>query len=358
MKKYTWDIPFLIKRKNELLIFLNNNLTEAEKDKINFDIDNIDGMLENFSIMNNIDSYPYLFKTKKEITESITNLFNRTLTTFQKQYICEISRYFSDYETDYIDASIFTNKRIPLENQLDIITKNFSFNKTLLKENKNLFNPNNKRLLIFSTIDINNFGCFDNTGYIANQNKGSIEHFCCLCHELGHNHELVLTNNRIDYLYFIKNMNHLFLYREIYSIFYELLSSHFLFKEKIITKEEEISIHNNIFQDNTGRIDKFILAHIIKKEEDISIKEMLSFKVLNLTLDNIALYYYSYLIAVNLFEQFLIDEEKALYNLNYLINNITPENESKILGFIDANTNDLTKIIKHTKPFIQKKRNN
>lgn len=59
------------------------------------------------------------------------------------------------------------------------------------------------------------------------------------------------------------------------------------------------------------------------------------------------MYYYSYLIAVSLFEKYIIDEEKAFYSLNYLVNNITPNNESKVLKYCDIDLFNLREVKNH-----------
>lgn len=357
IKTYKWDLNFLKSKSFQLLLSLDNyDLTKLEKDEINLEIEKIDCMLNHFSVGNIFLKYPYIFTSKKELFKCISFVFDELLSDFQSKSILDASKYFFDYDVKAIDQNIL-NKRIPLQNQIDIIMKNFSFNQSLLEENRHLFNPNNNRIQIFQNKRINEFNTIDGKGYIANQNNECIEDFNALCHELGHDHEDFLTNERLNYNYFIKDNNHFFSYREIYSIFYELLSILFLKKDNVITKEEEINLYNNIFQCNTDNINNLLMAYIINREKNMSIRELFTFKMTKTTINDISLYYYSYLIAVNLFEQFLNDEEKALYNLNYFITNITPENEEKVLNYTDTNPNDLTKIKNHTTQFI-KKRNN
>lgn len=357
MKKYSWDLKYLKNQKKELEEYIkSNNLNKKEKEKIDYDIENIESMLDNFSIRNYFNFLPYLFVSRNQLINHISEIIDTHLSNFQKTTINETSKYFYDYEAPAVSTSVLKTP-LALETQIDIITKNFSFNKILLEENKQILNPNSKRLHLFSNKQKNDFSCFNNNGYISIHSKEDVKSFCCLCHELGHDHEFILSNNRIDYNYFFNNKKTLFVYREVYSIFYELLSIYFLEKERIINSKDAIILYNNTFQCNTEDINKFILALIINEEKNIDLIELLCFKRMNVTLQDVILYYYSYLIAVNLFEQFLEDPEKALYNLNYLIENITPNNEEKVINYIDANPNDLTKIIKHTSHFTQKRNN-
>ena len=357
MKKYTWDIPSLKQEKKELLkTTINRNLSNEERNILNLDIENLEDMLDNSFISRHIPYLPYLFEGKKTLEKHILELFGDFISQFQIQTIKNTSDYFLNCKSNSLDDSIF-NTNITLENQIELIKKYFSFNNILKKDNIELFNPNSRRLHIHNNKLKNTFYYANKKGYIYNYNKEALDDFTSLCHELGHNHEFILTNNRIDIRYHIYEENYFLLYREIYSIFYELVSSYILQKEKIITLEERYIFQKNVFDMNTENLDKLIISYLISKEQDMTLRELLMFKSLSLPIENIAFYYYSYLIAVNLFEQFLIDEEKALYNLNYLISNVTPENEEKVLKFIDATPNDLTKIIKHTNPFL-KKRNN
>ena len=357
MKKYSWDLKYLKNQKKELEEYIkSSNLNKKEKEKVNYDIENIESMLDNFSIRSYFNFPPYLFVSRNQLINHISEIVDTHLSDFQKATIDETSKYFYDYEAPVVSTSVLKTP-LPFENQIDIITKNFSFNKILFEENNQILNHDSRRLHLFSKKRINDFSCFNNSGYISIHNKEDVKSFCCLCHELGHDHEFVLSNNRIDYDYFIKNKKKLFVYREVYSIFYELLSIYFLEKEKIINPKDAIVLYNNTFQCNTEDINKFILALIINEEKDMDLRELLCFKRMGILLQDIVLYYYSYLIAANLFEKFLEDKEKALYNLNYLIENITPDNEEKVINYIDANPNDLTKIIKHTSHFIQKRNN-
>lgn len=66
-------------------------------------------------------------------------------------------------------------------------------------------------------------------------------------------------------------------------------------------------------------------------------------------LSDISLYYYSFLIACILYQQYQIDPEKTIYNLNYIVRNITPGNEEKILKKVKANPMNLDKISEYTK---------
>ena len=122
-------------------------------------------------------------------------------------------------------------------------------------------------------------------------------------------------------------------YTEIYSIFYELLSVIILYNEEYINDYESSVLLDYIKDVNTYNIEYFLLAmDYVCNNKNVDINPI---RTLTNRLSDLSMYYYSYIIAKELFKQYLNDKEKAFYNLNYLIKNITPNNEKKVLKYCD-----------------------
>ena len=136
---------------------------------------------------------------------------------------------------------------------------------------------------------------------------------------------------------------------EISSICYELVSIDILEKEKLITPHDGMSLHNYSFTNKTCEGDYYNYADVCVRSKKIDKKENFYIRKEFEYPSSIAMYYYSFLIACNLYEQYKEDPEKAKFNLWYILKNITPENEEKILNAADANPQDLDKLRNYTK---------
>lgn len=353
--KYSWDIESFKKRYNEIINILSKEiLTEKMEDDYNYELDILELIFNTFEEDSKL-KMPYLFLNKEKLKKEVTSIISKKTNEFQRSIIIESSKTFKTIRTIPIDYKAL-NKSISLKEQMELIYKNLSFNQALKKAHIMLFDPSSRQYQIFNTRDENHFIFHNNKGYIANKNNEFLLDFCNLCHEIGHYDEVISTNNRLSMEYDIKHNYKIWLYIEVYSIFYELLSIHFLSKEKIINEDEKNNLFNEVFDSCINGIDQYLLGLSIFYENKISLFQSLFLRFSNgFEKNNSSIYYYSYLIATNLFEQFLKDEEKALYNLNYLVNNITPKNEIKILNYTDTNPEDLTPVLNHINEFKIKK---
>lgn len=353
--KYSWDIESFKKRYNEIINILSKEiLTEKMEDDYNYELDILELFFDPFEENSKL-KMPYLFFNKEKLKNEIINTISKKTNEFQRSIIIESSKTFKTIKTRQINYK-YLDKTFPLKDQIELIYKNFSFNEALKKTHITLFDPLSRQCQISSTEEENSFIFYNNKGYIVNKNNETLLDFYNLCHETGHHDEAILTSNRLSIEYDIKHNYKIWLYIEVYSIFYELLSIYFSNKEKIINEDEKNNLFNDVFNSYINGIDKYLLGLRVFYKNKITPIDSLILRFSNgFEKNNSSIYYYSYLIAVNLFEQFLKDEEKALYNLNYLINNITPKNEIKILNYTDTNPEDLTPVLNHINQFKIKK---
>ncbi len=207
-----------------------------------------------------------------------------------------------------------------------------------------MFNSANHQLCI-SSINDNYFAPTNNEYYIKVKNNNVLSDYIALSHEIGHLDEYILTNNRISKSMVLNDKYKINNYEEVYSLFYELISVYNLYKDKYITKMQMSYYLNEIKEVNTLDIEYYILClDCINGIYNDNFKYV---KLLKTNIQDISMYYYSYLIAVSLFEKYIIDEEKAFYSLNYLVNNITPNNESKVLKYCDIDLFNLREVKNH-----------
>lgn len=357
IEKYSWDIDSFKRRYDEVMkILLEETLTKKKENEYNCELDTLELLLNTINDDNSI-SLPYLFLKTEKINDEIKKIISKKSNNFQRSIIIESSKVFRGVKTNLIDYKSL-EKSIPLQTQMKLIIENFNFKSKLKSEHIKLLNSASKQLQFFRNKDENSFVFYNNIGYIANKNNETLSDFCNLCHEIGHYDEVLETNNRLSIEYDIKHNYRIWLYVEVYSLFYELLSVHFLNKEKLIDENEKSNIFNDIFDSCINQIDQYLLGLNIFYKNKPSLYQLAKLRFSKgFENSNRSLYYYSYLIAVNLFEQFLKDEQRALYNLNYLVNNITPENEKQVLNYTDTNPEDLSSVLSHIKMFT-KTRNN
>ena len=277
-----------------------------------------------------IEKYPYRFLSNKNLKKSIKSDVKNYTTRNQRNIIKKNKDYFKE---NTIDISSIMQKNISFEEQIRLINNNFSKTPELKIAHNTLFNPDNHLLKITRKKGENAFWNVKNNGYISNINDETIIDFNSLCHELGHYDESILTNQAIDKKINAYDMFKLKNYTEIYSIFYELISAIILNNEGYIDDHEMDTLFNYIEDENTYNIQYYLLAmEYLSNNKNAKINLI---RALSCSLSDIFMYCYSYLIARKLINQYQNDSEKAFYNLNYLIKNITPYNEKEILKYCD-----------------------
>ena len=343
-KEYKFDKKALINDFFELKNYIIKNNQNQDETLINeFYLEAIYSILMTSKIdFNSPYMYPYLFISKNKLKENLKDTIKYYSTIFQNNVIKRnINEVVFECDLNFNDHK---NKKIALEEQFDLIHQNFSKTKRLDDAHKKLFNPENHLINITKVRENNLFTKTNKNGYITNKNNNNIEDYITLCHEVGHFDESLLTNDRINKKMVLYN-NKLNNYIEVYSIFYELVATYNLYKSKYITEKEMIYYFNNIKELNTFNIEYYLLSKdYINGIKNSNIKYIRNLKC---DIKDISMYYYSYLIAITLFEKYIQDEEKAFYYLNYLVNNITSNNEKKILKYCDIDLYNSTLIKKH-----------
>lgn len=338
MKKYKIDKRKLIKD----FFDLKKDIEKASIDEIlinNYYLECIKCILfNNYTI--NIP--PYLFTNKDKLIKHISDTIDAYSTKFQKDIIIRSENKFNISKS--IPFFTIKDNNISLEEQFNLINKNFSNTNKLKSAHNNIFNPINKQLNI-SKFGDDYFVGTNNEGYINNKNNNTISDYLSLSHEIGHFDEYILTNDRISKSMVLKDKYNLNNYQEVYSIFYELIATYNLYKENYITEKQMSYYLNEIKNNNTFNIEYYILClNYLNGTYNNNLKYV---RLLKTSIENISMYYYSYLVATSLFEKYLSDEEKAFYNLNYLVNNLTFNNESNILKYCDIDLYDLNDVKKH-----------
>lgn len=338
MKKYKFDKKKLIKD----FFDLKKEINQSNIDEVligNYYLLSIKEILFRDFFPNKL---PYFFTSDKKLKNNVTDTIRAYSTKFQNDIIKKSADELNISEQIIFDDII--EKEISLKNQFFLINKNFSKKNSLKEAHNDMFNSANHQLCI-SSINDNYFAPTNNEYYIKVKNNNVLSDYIALSHEIGHLDEYILTNNRISKSMVLNDKYKINNYEEVYSLFYELISVYNLYKDKYITKMQMSYYLNEIKEVNTLDIEYYILClDCINGIYNDNFKYV---KLLKTNIQDISMYYYSYLIAVSLFEKYIIDEEKAFYSLNYLVNNITPNNESKVLKYCDIDLFNLREVKNH-----------
>lgn len=338
MKKYKFDKKKLIKD----FFDLKKEINQSNIDEVligNYYLLSIKEILFRDFFPNKL---PYFFTSDKKLKNNVTDTIRAYSTKFQNDIIKKSVDELNISEQIIFDDII--EKEISLKNQFFLINKNFSKENSLKEAHNDIFNSANHQLCI-SSINDNYFAPTNNEYYIKVKNNNVLSDYIALSHEIGHLDEYILTNNRISKSMVLNDKYKINNYEEVYSLFYELISVYNLYKDKYITKMQMSYYLNEIKEVNTLDIEYYILClDCINGIYNDNFKYV---KLLKTNIQDISMYYYSYLIAVSLFEKYIIDEEKAFYSLNYLVNNITPNNESKVLKYCDIDLFNLKEVKSH-----------
>ena len=337
--KYKWDKKEILKKymnlKKQKLTFedeiINNHYMEALMELLKYN-----------KYESLINKYPYLLLTKKKLKEEADYFFNDEITNFQKDAIVNNLDIILDYQNEE-ENDILTNK-IDIKDQINLIKEYFSINDKLINKHEELFNKENNFLNITKKY-VSDFFCGSyNDGYITNKNNNNVYGFLALCHEVGHFDEFFTSGEEINKKILIdgEKINN---YDEISSIFYELISIDILKENNYISEKEANALYSETLEINTKNIVYLdIFKDIYDGKNDKSSKYI---HFLETDISNISIYYYSYLVATSLFEDYLIDRDKAFYNLNYINNNITQDNEYNVLKYCDIDLHNIDKVKNH-----------
>ncbi len=337
--KYKWDKKEILKKYINLK---KRKLTFEDEIMNNHYIEALMELLKYNKYESLISKYPYLFATPKKLKEETDCFFNYKITNFQKDAIINNLNIILDYQDDE-DIDIIT-KKINLKDQINLIKNYFSFNDMLINKHEKLFDKKNNFLNITKKFGSDFFCGSYNEGYITNKNNNDVYGFLALCHEVGHFDEFFNTNKIIDKKILIDGEK-ISNYYEINSIFYELISIDILMKNNYISEKEANILYNETLEINTKNIVYLDIFKDIYDGKKNKLSKYIHF--LETDISDISIYYYSYLVATFLFEDYLIDKDKAFYNLNYINNNITQDNEYNVLKYCDIDLHNIDKVKKH-----------
>lgn len=320
MEKYVWD-------KNELFNLLKTKKVLLLKESDNEIINLIESDIEAIKVMLNIAKpsfikMPYLFYSKKKIKKAFSEQLEDDFTDYEQDVLIRSQKALDSFlvNNNYINISF--------EDQIELVLNNLPHR----KEHEKIFNPDN-HILYLNNLDKNYEFNLTDRDYITIQKDETSKGFAALTHEIGHYDEALRE----------KCYRHL-LYGEVYSIFYELISNDILKKNKYIDEKEYKDGLNNVCYYNSLDLNSFINIKAFCLGNNIGLKELFGYKMIKEEIYDFTTYVYDLLIAINLYEDYLIDPEKSFYNLNYIIDNMELENEEKVLKAVDIDFDDFTKI--------------
>lgn len=348
--KYNWDKNELLSFKNKSIEKLLNNdyRDNKEKSELEYNVCCVEEMICDMKKDSKIDKNRFflLFTSNKIKLENFYEGIDLYSTEFQRNFIKKI---YDVHETHpiYCDGKILKGY-LPFKDQLELCYKLYSFDINGRKMCNTIFDPT-KHNLRFCKDRKNSFYPIGDRGLISVRQNNDIYTFLSLAHELGHSYEFLIDKKRN--CIFNDAYTH---YSEMYSLFFEHLAADLLRKENLITENERLDIMRNLYEINFEDIEDFIFL-LISRGEKLTLRE--KFYVKNMDTLPIAnsQYFYSYVIAINMYKKYLSDPEKALYLMQYLNNNFEAEKEEQILEYCDIDLSNET-LIKHLNNI--KKRNN
>ncbi len=339
MRKYYWDKKELLREFKTLNAMLHNNrVSDDEKKKIQKKIIMLQDMnmcskalmryINNYRFFN-YDSYFNVYNAKEELKNNITQLQDNIMkASFDLVYNSKIS---------YVNPKVY--KRFLPENLKIFFEKEVFLNADGKEEDfKRITECKNHFLYLDKHMENGCFFPYDKKAFILSNGKNNIRSFVTLSHELGHYLEFCFND------FFISSNNESKLYEEVSSLFLEHISIDVLKKHGIIDEKEKIDIQKQIMQINTSTAEDYYLIKMIANDSNPTNLDKIRVHFYNDVVKNLT-YYYSYIIAINLYYQYIEDPNSANNNLRKLLINYSDENEKELLKEcdIDVNTNVLKK---------------
>lgn len=344
MIKYAWNTNELKKLKQKFIEELyNGNLTSQREYEVQTNIQTISSMLKQNKFKNPILTFMnndiLKFNPKFNIQE-----FKEAKETFSTEFQMDIVFNHNSLLKKYNDVLLnFQNVscKIPFEHQIELTKENYLSIYGLEKDFDFVFNPDNNRICLTKNANNNFTYTIDELVYLIIYFSNNVKTYFDLNHETGHLHEHYIS----DKIVYINNPR-LYSYSEISSLLLELVSANKLLKEKIITEDDFKNIQLDIMTTNLKVYDLMRALYISSKQKPNLLDkfQMCMYE----DVFNDLHYHFSYLIALNLYYQFLQSPKDAIYNLKYILINIKEDNEKQILkdAQIDLSGSCLEKHIK------------
>lgn len=345
MQRYKWNKQGLINEYNSILKDLKrSNITEKERTILETKLMVLKDMFKNYSNINLIlTRFNFNYYDKSFNINNAKEEFELYVTPFQDDFITTTYEEFLNR-----DFNNFNKKNLEtyLPEDLKI---NFSKELFLKLEGKQedldkMMNPKNHYLHMCKYNKGNHFFPYGDIAYILSSGKNNIDSFCNLNHELGHYFEYCFNN---DFIMDINKRN--FLYSEISSLLFEHIALDILKYHEIINDELFLEMQDYMMTLNTGTIsDYFIFKSIINDPNPTFIDRIrLHFK--NNTISD-SVYYYSYIMAINFYYQYLEEPKLALKNLKHLLLDFDYKKELALLEECDVDLSGNT-LVKHLDKF-------
>lgn len=339
MTNFKWDKEQLRKEKKEIYkALLNPNLTKMSKKVLETKLEVLTEMERKLSFKNLFSQkFPvrYFDKdfniqvAKEGLESSITYFQNDIMTVFFEEFL---SKDFGEVNEKHLKTFLPEDSVIPLAKETYL---KFGGD---LNDFERITNPSNHYLHICKYNKGNYFFPYGNRAYILSHYKNDICSFGNLIHELGHYLEYCFFN------YFIIDEKKNYLYSEISSILFEHIGLEILKNHEIINDEKLSTMQKNIMYVNTEDIDNYFILRSIAYDPKPTFNDKIKVHFYKDTFYDSA-YFFSYILAVNLYYQYLEDPKNALVNLKHLIMDFDESKEMKLLeeSGIDLSGNVLRK---------------
>ena len=325
MKKYSWDAKD-IKRKYNLQKRIVNAACLRPKKEYMREKNKLRALSELYadiglkSIITNGE--PSNFSPLFTI-EDAKKAFRKYNTDYQKDFItiaydktleCDLNCYDSKTPKKFFPTEISLDFAGKVFTDLDGSKDDFK----ILKNNTN----NNFRISPFHK---SYFIPAVNDFYISVTERRNIKSFQSLVHELGHYYQFYLDKNE----YRNKPDNYIN-YSEITSLLFEHLGIDKLTRYGIITENEKKGLFENSFLVNSDKVINYLEMLDIVSSDNIDLKDKLFIMNNKQTIFD-TVYFFSYVIAINFYEQFIKDKKQALNNLKKLLLLYSKEDEIDLL---------------------------
>lgn len=326
MHKYTWDNK---KLKNELkklsIKLINENISEQEREELEAKLDIILEMRSYLSfpkiILRKAKFIDYdrdfdIDDAKETIKSYITPLQEDLMKIYYEEFL---NRDFGDINPKHLKTYLPEGLKLLFSKEtfLQVGGKKEDFEK--------MCNPKNHFLNLSNYSGRGCFFPYYEDSYIFSYGKNNVLSFCSLIHELGHYFEYCFNN------FFINKPNGKnILYEEVSSLLFEHIGLDILRKHGIIDDEKKITMQKYIMDENTSIADEYFMLKTIINNPNPTILDKIRIHSYQNTVLNTT-YYYSYIIAISFYYQYIDDPKLAINNLKHLLANFSEENELKCL---------------------------
>lgn len=330
MGEYKWDIKELIKEYKFVIENLKSrNITNEEHAIFKAKLNALNDIIKYYSPISlilgkyNFNCYDKNFNidnAKEELKLYVTPFQDEFMTINYEEFL---NRDFNKINKEYFKTYLPEHLKIDYSKELFLKAggKQEDFDK--------MFNPKNHYLHICKYNKGNSFFPYKDDSYILSSGKNNINSFFNLSHELGHYFEYCFNKD------FIRNINKKnFLYEEISSLLFEHIALDILKSHEIINDELFLTIQTNIMSINTESIYNYFLLKTIINDPKPTFIDKLKLHTLSNTISD-SVYYFSYIIAINFYYQYLVDNKSAIKNLKHLLLDFDYKKETALLEECD-----------------------